>query len=324
MFVRRGQSVQALLSAIIILTTGLLPHASAQDKKSDIERFMLEYGRAAPQIESFYGRLRGDFKIVRQSGVKLQKELIDEGEFNIDHGMSKVSILRSLNAGEKGERHEFVYCVAPNYSFTIIRRPGEKTFDVRGIGGDQSDKVSYINKFGRFLSAPFSVLGNPLSKIMKIEGFQIISAAQIKPDRFELEYLIGTSPVKDKVKLVLDPSQGWVIKSGLILPAAAGGKARIEFQVDYQEGDMIPLPKQVKFRDPTLLETTCDFTSITTEPTDRAEFSMTFYGLPEMAGSRRNRNESVIPILIVLSMLGAMLGVGLRYRSKRRIAKPID
>lgn len=306
---------------IVIAIQSQCLFAFARAADSDIQKFQAEYGKAATRIENHYGRLRGTCKLSRQVNVNSNKRLTDDAAFNIDHGIRKVSILRSLNLGEKGERPEFVYCVAPDYSFAIVRRPYEKSFDVRGIGSDESDIVSYNNKFGRFLSAPFSIYGKPLSEIIAIESFKILTAEEVKPDQFELEYLIGFSTSNDRVKLVLDPSRGWVIKSGQIFPGSLNGRVRIEFQVEYQDGGPIPLPKRVKYLEPTGLESLCDFTEMTTGPTNPNEFQMTYYGLPEMTRSGRTFSRSGITILTALALFSGILGVVLRSRYLRSMRR---
>jgi hypothetical protein len=282
----------------------------ARAADSDINKFMKEYGNAAKDIENHYERLRGTCKLSRQVDLKSKTRLIDNATFNIDHGSKKVSILRSLNSGEKGDRPEFVYCIAPDYSFTIARKPGEKSFEVRGIGSDKSDIVSYDNKFGRFLFAPFSIYDQPLSKSVLSKNFEIVSALEVKPNQFELEYLMGSNlnNKKDRIKLVLDPSRGWVIKSGVILPGSIGGNVKIEFQIDYQNEGTITLPKRVRYLEPTGLETICEFTSISTDPTNENEFKMAFYGLPEMTRSGNNSTRSLFSILLSMALLGLIVG----------------
>lgn len=294
---------------------------SAESGELEKNRFLSDYVEASAKIEDRFARLRGTCRISRQSIKNGKFDLIDDATFNIDHGISKVSILRSLKPGETGDRPEFVYCIAPDYAFTVVRAPGEKTFEVRSLGADRTDRTSFTNKCGRYLFAPFRILGHSsLSELMRFDGFEIVSAELSEPDRFDLEYLIGSSVSKDRVKLKLDPTKGWVITRGQIVPASLGGKNSLEFQIEYQDDEPIPLPKRVVYHDVTGLDTVCEFTSISTEPTDLKEFAMSHYGLPDMTGPGRIAKSVRIPVLACLAFFSAIVGVILKYRAKRSLA----
>lgn len=305
----------------LVLYSQNLGTIQASDERDSIEKFKTEYNLAAPRLQERFAQLRGTCRISRQSSKNLDTIQIDEATFHIDHNISKVSIQRPRAVGETGDRSEIVYCIAPDYAFTIGRVPGEKSFEVLSLGADRSDFGRFTNNFGRYIFASFTILGHKsLFELMRSKGFEIVSASHVRPDHFEIEYRIGSSTSKDRVKLVFDPTKGWVITRGVITPALSDDTSNITFQVDYQSEGPIPLPKRVKYHDVTGLDTVCDFTLISAEPTDVKEFTMSYYGLPEMTGPGRSTNRTRISILVILAFLSAILGIFLRYRHKGSLA----
>jgi hypothetical protein len=61
----------------------------------------------------------------------------------------------------------------------------------------------------------------------------------------------------------------------------------------------------------------CEFESVQFEPTDEREFTMGFYGLPELSSVARQSRLGNVYWMIGISLLGIVIAFGLRWASKR-------
>lgn len=285
----------------------------------DPSQFLKEFTHATGQLEDQFGRVKGVCRLTHVSKNPKSREVSESAVFAADHGFQKVEITTEKNSSKQdGDRVERVYCFGRSSGFQLIRDAGSPAFAVKGIGTDPNDRRSYLQRFGRFLAAPYAILGTPLSQLLQIPTFKLISAKTIEIEGEQLvqmRYEIGEGPNPDRSMLILDPANSWAIRSGEIRPGISQGRASIQFEIKYEPGQSGTLwPRSVKFHDVTGETATCEFIAFTADPTPENEFRMTHYGLPDLTSGASQRDYLTLPILglaflvLFFSLAGWLIG----------------
>lgn len=284
--------------------------------QDEIARFRQEYPRAAQRMEAHLAQVRGSCRLSVQRGSSPDRYDVDRATFAADHGLRKVAIDRIRLLGKAKTRVEIIYCVGPNSAFSLRRPAGAEAYSVQGIGSDRQDASAFNSMFGRFLTAPYAILGKPLTQIMALGTFRLVSAEEVEiagERLFRIDYEIGDTANADKAWLHLDPASGWAIRAGEIQSASLPG-AKLAFDVQYGSpiGDL-PYPRLVKFIEPDLLKSSCEFEEIAGEPTPASEFTMAFFGLADPTRPQvQSSLGGLVPWLIGLAAPGLIAAYFLR------------
>ena len=126
-------------------------------------------------------------------------------------------------------------------------------------------------------------------------GYRVISAERLVKDGrdlIEVEFEVGAKAPKDRIVIVFDPQADWVIRSSEF---RSGNASRLRIVTDVEYGpprDDVPLPRRVISRDGSGSSSVCEFVDWSFEPTPAAEFTMPYYGLPDLVSKvekRRNK-----------------------------------
>lgn len=312
--------MRSFSSFFVIIAAILHSPSISRGDQAEIERFLREYPEASRRIESHLSRVKGTCRLKLQRGPN--RFDIDKAIFAVDHGFRKVTIERDRNQGKARARVEIVYCIGDETAFSLVRQAGSERYVVQGIGSDHEDRMAYNSLFGRYLTAPYAILGTPLPKIMASPVFRLISAEEVEVDGerlFRIHYEVGEAQKADKVRLDLDPNSGWVIRSGEVRSGRFPG-AEVAFDVQYESArDHPPYPRLVTFNDPNLLTSSCEFQSIVPEPTPEREFTMGYYGLADLTRPRigERGGTSMIYWLIGIAALGFVAAYVLRRLASR-------
>lgn len=271
--------------AILLMLCALITSRSFAGQ-AEVERFRREYPAAAEKLKAHFAQVRGACRLLMQRGGDSLRVDVDRATFAADHGFQKVTIERDRKLGAGRARAEVVYCVGPDTAFSLSRLPGAGTYSVQGIGSDWQDRSSYDTLFGRFLAAPYSVVGNPLTRIMAYDSFRLVSAEEVDVAGQRLvrvDYEVGGEGHADKAWLHLDPANTWAIRGGEVrFGRLPGGKLAFEVQYGDTAVDGLSFPRRVTFTDPSLLQSSCEFDSIAHGTTPASEFTMGFHGLPDL------------------------------------------
>ena len=215
--------------------------------------------------------------------------------------------------------NEFVYCFDEETGFSLVREAGTGKASMTGIGTDEKERMIFLNRFGRFLSAPFAIFGVPLSRIIKHPSFHLTSAERFTSggrNLLRIEYEIGEAP-KTVVRVVFDPEAGWIIRSSNINSRRFPTPAGIQCDIEYgpSEGG-IPAPRSVKFLDITARTSTCEFTTFEWGPTPEREFSPASYGLP-VPRLRADRSRWATAGWVTVALISIMA----LWLASRRVAR---
>jgi hypothetical protein len=257
--------------------------------------------------------------------VGRDKTTVSDATFAAGHGMRKVRIVQRPRSEKFAERPEAVYCLGPDTAFTLVRTSEAEPYSVKGIGTDAKDRTGYLHKFGRYRDAAYSVLGVPLVQIMKQPNFHITDVERVKlggGEVMRVNFRMGKAPGDSEVRLVLDPSLGWAIRSGELQPVALRGRAKISFEAEYDSGAGRPmLPKVVRFEDLNGDKFTCEFLEVRNNTRPPQEFKMPYYGLPDMTVAGPTGTGRTLLYWAAGALGGASLLIwqAMRYARGRRL-----
>ena len=295
--------------------------STAFSSQEDIDFFIKNYPEASKLLKERMAKVEGTCRLTRTTGRN--KPIVNDATFAADYGMHKVRIIQKPRSEKSPERAETVYCVGPNSEFTLVRTSEATPYSVKGIGTDEKDRTGYLQKFGRFLEAPYSVQGIPLTQIMNQPNFHLTSAEKIQVggrEMMKVAFSMGKAPGASDVRLVLDPSSGWTIRSGELQPVAMQGRAKISFEAEYGSGTNDPeFPKFVKFEDLNGDKFTCEFLEIKKNSRPEDEFKMPYFGLPDMtATASASSDRSMLYWMAGTAVLACLLAWQLRRYTRRR------
>ncbi len=302
------------------LAAAVLMPLNARADSNAMKRFNDEYPARSSQLLTTYGRIKGTYKIRRESLVQPGATREEFGEFAFDHQFEKVTIRRAIPTKSDGPARfgELVYCLGSDSIFYVTRLSDSPTFQVEGLGTDPSDRAAYRTLFGQFVKAPLV-----LAQAMSRTGFHVTSAEYTgdgDEQRMKLTYEFGHPKPGVRVAVTLNPTASWSVDSSEYHPLLiSGADSRTEIEYGEKLRD-VPLPRRVIVRDNAEVAT-CEFLTWSEEPTPPREFTMEHYGLPNLVGPNRTGGVSpwywsvAIPLLALASFLLLRLG-------RKRAIKP--
>lgn len=282
--------------------------------QAEVDRFLREYPEAARRIQERYAQIRGECHITGAA------RRANPARFAFDHGFRKVEFFADPNA--KGRSGSMVYCLGPDSGFGLRRENDKAPYRVFWLGPASENKRVFDLQFGKYLNAPHSIYWTPLMNLVKPGDIWNMTAEEVARDGetlFKVYYESGEKKeAPNKTWLVLEPNS-WVIRSYEVLagwPPGATRTTKIEVEYD-PSGGGIPIPRRVKITDPNLKSEVCEFRNVAFEPTPRAEFSMEFYNLPDIAATPPARPVGLIPWFVGLGVLGLVAGIALKLAAGR-------
>jgi hypothetical protein len=276
--------IALLLGAIASLNLlGVVPGALAGE--AELSRVKSELPPAARRLEEMFSRVRGTARMWEDNPRASTKTPVSEDRFAIDHGMEKVDVSRVSRGAKPVKLSDIVYCVGKGTAFHLIRRNIEQPYVIKGLG--KREEYAYISEFGRFVNAHRGVLGHSLNNLLDSPDFKITGAQAIDQagkNLLRVDCVFGPM----QMSLDLDPAAEWIVRSGRFHPSD-DPRDLTTIEIEYgpaQNG--VPLPRKVRFDWSTGLVHHCEFTEWTFAPTPSAEFSMTYYGLPDIVHADRS------------------------------------
>jgi hypothetical protein len=259
--------------------------ATAHGDEKDVDRFLKEYPEASRAWQIRYNRVRGSC-ITYEFDGKARKRVC-KNNFAVDLGFKKVEIERLPDA--KADNGWFsVYCLGPDSAFILDRMSNTPEFSVSAIEKDPKLERIYDRDFGSLFTAPFSILGVPLSDFMTKPTFRVVSAATRVQDGHELmhvDYEVGRSESPDRVRIEVEPALSWGIRKVEVRTALSKWRDVLRYDVEYDPTPYQdwPRPRRVQFTDRKGEKAVCEIETIEWDSTPRESFSMTAYGLPDLS-----------------------------------------
>ena len=215
-----------------------------------------------------------------------------------------------------------VLCASEDSSFSLVRMDGSSQYRVEAFGSEPKDRVSFDHIFGRLFSSPYAVYGVPLTTLMKTPGFQLVSAEEVETGErklFKIEISFGPPPAS-KALIFFDTEAGWAIRRSELRPGVLPGEVFVD-EVAYkptEEG--IPFPVSIDHRevDGNLR---CEFAQIVFKGTPEVEFTMPYYGLPDLTEPVVRPRDRLAYWLAGLMALVLVSAVSSRWAFRRTRSK---
>jgi hypothetical protein len=276
-----------ILRVVIFSLSLLTPVVAGQ---GEVTEFKDTYPGALNLLEARYARVKGSVRLIQTQGRDKTRRVIEEGTFAADHGFQKLSLTHRTTPGLSSAKQESIFCVGNGRAFRLARDTGAAGYEVQGVGSDGLSASVYVQRFGRFLSTPFSIYGSRLSRIVAGSNFRVVSAEKIEKEGRHLrlvKYELGSPETPDRATLLLDPAAGWILRGGELQFGRSPGHETIRFEIEYAEGPGNTFfPRRVQMNEPNGGLSTCEFFDVSWESTPVEEFSMGFYGLPDLSASQ--------------------------------------
>lgn len=318
-------------SAASLLATGLgllaIAPAPARGGEAEVARFLREYPQAGARLRDAYSRIRGSYRLARQSHLPPGNTTVEVGTvtFACDHGSEKV--IDETTSQESGQVEVIRLCDGKRESVLLRPAGGSGECFLQGtVEVGQALGISCRKRLDPFLAAPFAVEGFPLADLIREPSFRLKSATPIEVDGrrcLEVDYEIGQ--VKTEVTVALDPAASWAIRRAEIRQGSAPN-TRFTYAISYEPGSVgeedaagaSPRMVAVVHDAPFNSYDRCEFLALDFEGTPAEEFTLAHHGLSDSSPARGlpTRWESIRPWLDRAVALGAIAAVALALKRR--------
>lgn len=246
-----------IYSALLMLTISMASETTNSSFRGD--ELVEKYKSNLSKIENFYknvhasGILTQRFVYKKNSGKPDQLKQFELNFFESD-GQIKLtrSDIPSANADEPPAA-ELVYVDNGDRLFVVQRKLNTTSYSLNHLGERKTSSLSNMNRYvDKFFKSPFTISGSPISAIIKLPGFKIISFSPLKGKDDSEEFRIAfnyapPSTVKPgppwtvplKGWWTVDPANGWGLKEFAI--SSPGSPETWTGRVDYSNKPGEPL-----------------------------------------------------------------------------------
>jgi hypothetical protein len=329
-----------ILGICVLMIVIVRPSSGAEDNvKPSVPK---DYPEALSRIEAYYSQVRGSAKLSIVDSLPDNKEVKRILHFSANRRLKKIWEYRPGKIGDKvGREVEGISCVGEDYSFRIERDRDGSSPVIRNVGSEAQLGVETTIKsvLWDLLSTPYSVLGVPIREIMSAPAFSITSIDHIEKQGRQLLKIAFTFESQNKppekpypIKsgwIVVSPNENWVLREyecTFRVGKQGSGHATgaVEYRGDQVSPGVLSLPKQVVVSSiaPSGRETrrTLEFDEIESAIVDKHEFTLTSYGLPEIAPKKPGVGRFILINVTCIGLL--VLAVTLKRFSQRGTKYP--
>jgi len=283
-------------------------------------QFMGEYRIAAKELSVKYGTSKGSGRIV----IPHLKGAMTIKYFS-DHGFTKYEVANQSKLDER--TIQLVECVGESTGFSLGLRGLSKEYQVTSLGLDESSRLRFNRKYGKFGKAPFEISGTPLIEFLdhkSVKNMKVMKIRESNRDLIKLTFENGPDDKPNRLTILLLPNS-LAITYFETIPGFVTGKANpIKYEVEYlNDHEKYPIPKRVKFTDPNLKVDILEWETFSFEGTPEKEFKMEFYNLPDVASGGKSSSISIMSKGLILSLTIGLIGLGLKQALKKR-ANPLS
>ena len=278
-----------------------------------IRRFQQEYPRAHSALKAQFERVKGRGWLTEsRAGKESPRKAV---EFANDGGFRKAHVHPPPSPKGDQSGREIIYCIGPDAGFILGRTEPSAPFVVEDLGGKPVEPIGitmYQAAFGRFLEAPYSVLGRDLAEILAGPATRVVDAREERGPNttfVHLELEVGKESPPSKCSIVLEPGRGWAIVSAELV-AGPANSIRTRQALEYRPDSHSALDlAEASIEMMGVLRMGCRFESIDASPTDGREFTTAFYGLGDLENVD-SRPADRRPWVLGASVLAILLSLG--------------
>jgi len=314
--------------ALWVVATFQVATLTASAKADAVDRFVREYPAAAKRIEAVYSRIRAEAELIQRAGKSPSSEASHvQLTLASDHGLRKAQLVQHGRAEARigGGTRETVYRVGEDVCFMLRRastdQPYEATIDTRNT---ESAVMEFNSLVGKYVGAPYAVNGFPLTTMMALDGFEVLSAERNTENGRSFLHVscqYGQAP-KTELDIVFDLDAGWVIRRSEWRPRGNAHNAIItEIAYDHHNShDGVPFPRVVELKEPPDRLNRCVFAHFARQSTPRNEFLLSHYGLAALetpVSETPAFRISPAVVCLILGVLGLCVTVAIRRLAAR-------
>lgn len=232
--------------------------------------------RASATAKAVFANSRGSGQFRNKSK---SSEIQGVFEFALN-GESKKLLLDNQNV---------VYCVTSNASFLLRRKSSSAPYSIASLGN-----ANYIGKIvggllERYLFAPFSVSGVPVSEMFSDPTFRITKVTEVQKDQFCLLKIDYSYKSKEHDLgpgwILVSPQQGWVMRAYECEFSDRKPGRRLSCTIEYDgEKGEIPIPRRVveTYHIENERRNSYEFKTISFNSVDPDEFTLSYFGVPDI------------------------------------------
>ena len=311
---------------LLIIMISLMSVQQAHAGAAEMLEFQTKFAAESRQLEQLQSQVRGFCRLRATSRIPQVAPFAHDISFAKMGGSVKAEVRRLNPKDEKTGIRDDVYCLTPESSFRLAKTNADSGFDVHSLGEpDDHLDVMFDTVFGRFLAASYSVYGTRLYKQMNTPSFKLVDVQRVPgkgKSLMRVAYEIGGSGPVNKGSVVCDPEQHWAFQSGELEVVIDQFKTKYTFDVQYQTVAGVPFPLTVTYVDPDARRIVAQFSNIQFGETPRDQFTMPYYGLPDLVDRRQDAPWVRLGLISLLSV--AIFGAGLAtyrlaFRRRNRI-----
>jgi len=290
---------------------------------AEMDRVRREYPAAAVKLEQFYQQMNGTCVTTKRQ--KGQPSGFSEVRFATRGQSRKFGAITKLSSNPP-KSFEEVYCVGDGTSFAIHRNPDDPQsgWKLIGAGRDGYELTNY-NRFGQYFHLPYRIGPATFAEMINSRDRRLTAVDPVTLDRHSCLRL-RIEPVAPLVSpsllVTVDPELGWAVRimEGFYKPSKMDFTYRAEYGPLH---DGLPEPRLMTSHDSSGMDKTCEFKTISFDPTPANEFTLPFYGLPAVDGRAAGAPRGSRPIWLAgVGVGGLALAYGIRRGGKSRQTKP--
>lgn len=319
---RRIRSVAAVwLPVISWVTFGLTASLPCLADDAAKRTLMAEYPKASERLAASLAVAKGP--VILSMTVK-NKTGEAKGEFAVDHGFTKLTFDNTEYVKTEREIVRRVLCGKDQRVFYLKKPSSSQDYLVVDAGNDSEAADELDDRFRSLISAPYSAgyvsAGYvDFATVLKSPEFLIEDVTESIKDgsrTFSVRIRFASEPSR-RARVDLAPDLGWAVRRAVI-EQGDDESDKDEFIVEYGPMvDGVPVPRSVTHWTQSV-SYGCRFQQISHEHTDIAEFSMKYYGLPDLTLVGNAWGPYTWLTLMAIAACFAALGAYLAIRWWRR------
>jgi hypothetical protein len=314
---------------ILLICPAFVAESHVRGAESAVQAaFVTEYKAACARLESYYGQVRG-------AGIMIQESRVGEpdqvrGEYDVrfwfdgPNGRCDKTWDSEIRGKPKGYR--VVHVTNPKRAFFVTREAAAPSYRVGYVGSSQGDmQRNLYDDAGRFLSSPYAIDGEPLSRLISESGFHILEISSTTKEnkrvtRVKFAYRPtfprpetdggGISDAFERMEgwIALLPEKASVIEEAELKVYRRGQNQsftrRIRIEYEAAEGG-IPLPEQVtlEWLDKKTMKYSLKLNEIEHSPASEDLFKLAAFGFPNLDG---DPNRGWVNGYLLVGLMGAV------------------
>lgn len=303
------------VATLAIASTWILATGALAAEASLLERFRAEYPAASKLWLKQTRHLVGERTLRYDDPITGKRK--STAKFARSDGLLKLTGSAPGPGGNK-TRLELVACNDGTKEFIVLRQSPDEPYILADIIGLNDPRSSLQTELTEFLEFPFLVEGQPIADLISDDKITNLTTREIQwkgAPAVELGFHVPKENNAHTYTLILDPAQGWAVVNTR-RRSSADPSSRVEAQLDYQHLENgIFFPTTIEYRQNSMT-IICRFNNLTVVPTPREQFTLAFYGLPDVSRPDRTRNWILKGLLLLAGALFLFVVLWRRLRRK--------